>query len=266
MTQIGELAMVGALDEASDDKCPFCYKKRHDFASRKKKATAKVTSKPNQLACAKLAVKGSWSHTTAKHHLISAIQCYAKVRRLVRMASMVNYDINDPPNGIGLPTVANNIVYTVGGVGPQKFGKFAEPEKRNIAFSVMTQAKAQWHVGHHAFDIDIPPDWADEEDGDIRGHTVSYDESVIKKLLKIMDAWVEAEICAEEDDKSSTLKADMDALSKLIKDKLEMFAQDMPRSSAPFYVSRLSFDFAGEADKKRDLDDDDQPPKRKAKR
>lgn len=26
---------------------------------------------------------------------------------------MVNYDINDPPNGVGLPTVGNNIVYTV---------------------------------------------------------------------------------------------------------------------------------------------------------
>lgn len=264
MTQIGELAMAGAVDEASDDKCPFCYKARHDFPSRKAKPTAKVVSKPNQLACAKLAVKGAWNHTTAKHHLISAIQCYAKVRRLVRMASVVKYDINDPPNGVGLPTVANNIRYTVGGVGPQKFGGFDDADKRSIAFGVMAQAKAQWHVGHHAFDVEIPEDWADEQDDSAGGHTVSYDVSVIKELLKILDAWVDAEWCEEEEDQSSKLKADMDAVSKLIKDKLDMFSQDSPSSSEPFFVSRLAFDFAVDS-KKRKRDDAenklDKPPK-----
>jgi len=269
MTQIGELASVNATDEKNDDNCPFCYKKWHKFATKQANATAKVTSKPKQLDCDVLAVKGNWKHTTARHHLISAIQCYAQVRRLVRMAAMVKYDINDPPNGIGLPTVANNITYTVNGVGPQKFGKFDDDEKVEIAFNVMRQAKAQWHVGHHAFDVEIPDDWADEVDDSLLGHTVSYDQSVIKELLKILDAWVDAEWCAEDEDKSNDLIKDMDQVSELIKNKLKMFATDQPSSSAPFFVSYLAFRYAEQQSnlkkRKQDADedameDDDDPP------
>ena len=32
--------MAGAVDKASDDKCPFCYKARHEFPSKKAKPTA----------------------------------------------------------------------------------------------------------------------------------------------------------------------------------------------------------------------------------
>lgn len=267
MTQIGELVKVSAVDETKDDKCPFCYKARHDFPSKKKKPAAKVTSKPNQLACAKLPVTGPWRHTTANHHLISAIQCFAQVRRLVRMATMVGYDINDPPNGISLPTVANNIAYTINGEGPQKFGKFDDADKRAIAFAVMDQARAQWHVGHHGFEVDIPDDWGDELDDDHIGHTVSYDTTVIEELLAIMDAWVDAGWCQEEEDKSDKLKADMDQLSRTIHGKLDMFATPSPASSTPYFVSRQAFEYAtAKLKAKRDTGSMRPPKKTNAKR
>jgi hypothetical protein len=182
------------------------------------------------------------------------------------MATMVGYDVNDPPNGIPLPTVANNITHTVGGVGPQKFGKFGPVQKQQIAFAVMKQAGAQWHVGHHAFDIEFPDDWADEIDETFIGHTVSYDEAVIQELLKLMDAWVDAQFCAEPDDKSSSLKADLDQLSKDIRDKLDMFGAGKPKQSAPYFVSMLAFEYADEAGPPSEDDDDNPAPKKKAKR
>ena len=280
--------MVGLVDEQSDDKCPFCYKAVHAFPTKKEEPTAEVESKPSQLKCAMLLPRvGGWKHATAKHHLISAMQCYARVRRLVRMASLVGYDVNDPPNGIGLPTVANNIKYSLAGGTLQKFGAFEPQGKKQIAFGVMEQAKAQWHVGHHAFTVEIPDDWAEERNKSDSGHTVSYDESVIKLLLKLMDAWIALPICEEEEDKSSKLKADMDAISAEIRTKLNMFSSANPSASFPFFVSRLAFEFAVDRSptpspeetsddppsgpsKMRDLSptDDDpllEPPKKKAK-
>lgn len=263
--------MVGLVDEQNDDKCPFCYKAAHAFPTKqKKKPTAKVDSKPSQLACAKLPVVGEWNHTTAKHHLISAMQCYARVRRLVRMASLVGYDINEPPNGIGLPTVANNIKYSLAGGTLQKFGAFDASGKKQIAFGVMSQAQAQWHVGHHAFTVEIPDDWAEEQDESDAGHEVSYDESVIVLLLKLMDAWIALSICKEEEDKSSKLKDDMDAISNEIRTKLNMFSSADPSASLPFFVSRLAFEFAVDrraAQSPEDTDDDPapEPPKKKVK-
>ena len=234
---------LNAADEASDDKCPFCYKAPHEFPAKKKSPNTHVVSKPSQLGCADLPVAGPWNHTTAKHHLISAMQCFAKVRRLVRMASMVAYDINDPPNGIALPTVANNITYTVGGKGPAKYGTFSEPEKTTIAFAVMDQALAQWHVGHHAFTVEIPVDWAEEANESDLGHEVSYDQSVIKELLDILVECTRSPLCMEEDE-NSTLKEEMDGLSERIKKKLDKFGANAPRQSAPFYVSRMAHDYA----------------------
>lgn len=259
MTQLGELAAVGLVDEASDDKCPFCYKKRHDFESKKSNPNPKVVSKPAQLKCAPLPVLGTWTHTTAKHHLISAMQCYARVRRLVRMASLVDYDINDPPNGIGLPTVANNIKYAPHGGALQKFGAFNDADKRLIAFSVMRQSGAQWHVGHHAFQVEIPDNWAEELDESAGGHFASYDESVIVLLLKIMDNWAANGICDDLEDKSSKLIEDMDSISAEIRSKLNMFGGPAPLQSWPFFVSNLAFQYAVESQTPLEDEGEDDP-------
>ena len=265
MTQLGESVMVAFVaDEAADDKCPFCYKARHEFPSKKFPADSKVVSKPKDLKCAYLPVKGQWDHTTAAHHLISAMQCYAKLRRLVRMASMVGYDINNPNNGISLPTVANNITYSLDGAAPRKYGKFSEPEKRRIAFSVMRQSAAQWHVGHHAVKVDIPQDWADETEDCFLGHEVSYDESVIKELLTLLAKWVDKGWCEKEEDHSDDIKKSMDNLSGRIKSKLDCFGTASPRSSTPFFVSAMAHDYAnthGAQGSDAEPDDDDPPPR-----
>jgi hypothetical protein len=260
MTQLGESVMVALVaDTKANDKCPFCYKAKHAFASEKFAPDANVVSKPKDLHCAYLPVKGEWAHTTAAHHLISAKQCYAKVRRLVRMASMAGYDVNNPNNGISLPTVANNITYSLRGVGPQKYGRFSAPDKRAIAFAVMKQAGAQWHVGHHAVTVEIPEDWADEADDSYLGHTVSYDEAVIKELLDLMDAWVERGWCDEEDDQSEEIKKSLDDLSARIKARLDSFGTGTPRESTPFFVSDLAFEYANGYKKRKnqDLQQDD---------
>ena len=275
MPDIGELVdEPNQEDKDNNANCPFCYEASHPFESRQAAPTAVVKSKPDQLKCAMLAVGGPWPHTTAKHHLISAMQCYARVRRLARMGSSIGYDINAPPNGIGLPTVANNITYredltSAAGGARKKFGKFADPGKRVIAFAVMEQAGAQWHVGHHAVTVEIPEDWADEVDEEDVGHEVSYDESVIKLLLDLTETWVDR--CADMDDESENLKADLNQVSDAIEVKLNQFNGDEPWMSSPFFVSRLAFDFAvekhdGEDEEEEEEEEEDDPkPKKKLK-
>lgn len=248
MTEIGELV---AISNAADQKtkCPFCPNKNIDECkSKKDKIDTKVISKPNQLACTPLVPKGDVSYTTAKHHLISAKQCYAKLKRLVRMGSLAKYDINDPPNGIPLPTVANNLRYTVGTSAPRKYGKLSAAEKKIVAFSVMETEKAQWHVGHHAVTVELADKWANEEEDAPwrRGHLVSYDNEVLAKLLKLMSKFEPENECDEK--KPDNFKKEMDSLSSEIKGKLNAFKGPNPGGSSPFFVSQLAADFA-----KRDL-------------
>ncbi len=247
MTEIAELVAMNLADVEAADKCPFCYKAPHKFASRKGNSK-KVVSKPSQLKCAEVLNGGAGKHTTAKHHLICAIQCFAQVKRLVRMATMVGYDINDPPNGLGLPTFKNK--YRAMPSSPlRKYSELDDSEKQQVASRVMAATKAQWHVGHHAFEIDIPISWVEEWDaeefgeGDEVAHTVSYDEAVIEELLFLATKWVEGKICEDPDDKSKELKTDLDDFSSEIKEKLEAF-KDAPTSSAPYFVSQRAFQYA----------------------
>jgi len=244
--EILELAEMNKADAKNDDNCPFCYKKPHPYVSKQKTETT-VVSKPKQLACTPLTVVGGTPYTTARHHLISAKQCYARVKRLVRMASSIGYDINDPPNGISLPTVANNIRYTVGTTVEQKYGKLDADKKKTVAFSVMDASKAQWHVGHHAVEVEILEGWSDEEQNTkwSRGHYVQYDRAVILLLMELTDKWAKEEPC-ETDDKQKGLKTDLDAKSKFIKDHLDEFKGPEPRLSSPYFVSQLAADYAKE--------------------
>ena len=83
----------------TDEGCPFCGEKPlHDSETAdKKKMTDKVKSVPSDLGCKIIDGKsttpkrsdGDLPFTMARHHLISAKQCYAKLKPLVRMASSV---------------------------------------------------------------------------------------------------------------------------------------------------------------------------------
>jgi hypothetical protein len=218
MPQIGE--MVAASNISDDkEKCPFCPNKSlSDCKAKKQEPETKVISKPNQLNCEPLQPKGQYPYTTAKHHLISAKQCYAKLKRLVRMGSMAKYKL--------------------------MYGRLSDQEKRTVAFEVMRTEKAQWHVGHHAVEIELADGWANEEDDTPwrRGHLVQYDTEVIAKLIKLMAKFTPAQTCDET--KPDTFKSNMDALSAEIKEKLNKFKTDTPGGSSPFFVSQLSADYA----------------------
>ncbi len=252
MTDIGEIVAAANIADEKE-KCPFCPNKNMDDCKAKKNdVVKKVVSKPSQLGCKPLVSKGDFSYTTARHHLISAKQCYAKLKRCVRMGSMAEYDINNPPNGIALPTVANNLRYTVGSAINKKYGQLSASEKKKVSFSIMKTEKAQWHVGHHAVTVEICENWADEEEDTPwrRGHLASYDSEVVAQLLKILSKYDTLEPC--DDTKPNKYKSDMDALSTKIKKKLEKFKTNDPSASTPYFVSRLAYDFAVEAGDEED--------------
>jgi hypothetical protein len=253
VTEVLELAVAAANAADDDDKCPFCTDKALGACPAKKQEPVKeVVSKPDQLACGRLSPQASCPHsyTTAQHHLISAKQCYAKIKPCVRMGSMAGYDINDPPNGIALPTVANNLLYTVGDSTEQKYGKLSDAEKQEVAFAVMGSEKAQWHVGHHAVTVELLEHWSDEEEDAPwrRGHYVSYDTEVIAQLLKILSKYQPTEECDEK--KPDKFKSDMDELSGNIKGKLNEFKGLDPSGSSPFFVSQLAATYAKSRDTK----------------
>lgn len=244
MSQIGEaIAQSNIADDKT--KCPFCQDKNLDDCKAKKNdPVTKVVSKPSQLGCTPLTPKGDFAYTTAKHHLISAKQCYARLRRCVRMGSMAGYDINSPPNGIALPTVANNLRFTVGSAYKKKYGKLSPNEKKEVAFSIMRTEGAQWHVGHHAVTIEVCEYWAEEEEDTpwMRGHQTSYDNEVINQLLKILSKYDPPKPCNKT--KPDKFISDMNHLSDVIKTRLNMFKSDNPSASEPYFVSKLAYRFA----------------------
>lgn len=242
--EIGEMVSVSNTKD-SPTKCPFCPNKNLDQCkSEEKPNDEEVVSKPSQLKCAKLTASSEYSYTTAAHHLISAKQCYAKLKRLVRMGKMAGYDINAPKNGISLPTISNDLRYTVGNSTKASYGDLSITEKKTVAFQVMSDVKAQWHVGHHAVQVRIEANWAEEEQNADwrRGHLVSYDSEVLAKLLDILSKYKPESSCEEK--KVGNIKKDLDDLSDKIKAKLNKFKSGKPWESAPFFVSQLAAGFA----------------------
>jgi hypothetical protein len=255
MTEVKEL--VATMNARfKEEKCPFCQKKPvgHETGSNPdKKKPKKIVSKPSSLKCDPVSGGGVGKHTTAQHHLICAIQCFAKVRRLAAMATIIGYDINAPRNGLGLPTVKNqyDAKVTDKRTGKRKrtkmnYGKLQDDEKRVIANRVMRLTKAQWHVGDHDTELQLPDDYDTEEGGEDSEymHFFSYDGAVIERLYKIALAWIKFDVCKEEDDKRDDLKAELDKLSDDIKAKLKQFKARNPWGSLPYFVSDRAYRYA----------------------
>ena len=238
--EINELVSVVVEGPADKEKCPFCHKKAHDFPGKKRmKPSTKVVSDPDALGVQYLEGAKESYYATAAHHLISAIQCYSRVKRLVRMESLIGYDINNKINGIGLPTVWNPY-------SGQNYGDIQdEKEKQKIAFRMMKKAKGQWHVGHHAFEINLPSRWVDESGEDEVCHIVSYDTTVIQRLVELTLCFAMIDICKDNDeDAGSVLKDTMNDYSNEIKEHLEAFKGSTPWKSAPYFVSERAFEYA----------------------
>lgn len=264
MTQVAlAIAAIVAMGYGKD-KCPFCGGDEHDFDSKKGDDTEKVVSKPEQLNCSMSGGSsdrrgngeggaGKYAYTIAKHHLISAKQCYAKLPPLVRMGSLVGYDVNDPENGIGLPTTHFTLKYP--DANGKKYGSLSDLDKESVAFALMEELKAQWHVGHHSFTYSIPfedqdsgsstnEDWGDEvESKETVGHETGYDVQVLAKLIDLMLLLFNNDqpIC-KAPDVSEDVKKKFIKISDEIREDLEKF-QTVP-SQSKLYVSQKAYDYA----------------------
>jgi hypothetical protein len=268
------VAIENSIDLAKDERCPFCHKRPIGHATKNpKEVNDKVTSIPADLNCdntsswrAGTAAKrdtGDLPYTIAKHHIISAIQCYAKIRRLVRMGNMVGYDINNPNNGIGLPTTHYSLKYTDGG-SQKKYGDLDDlVGKKRVAEALMQELGAQWHVGHHAFVVKAPKTdvdtfqigGSDEKNEDDYPHETQYDILIIQRLFDFVKS-LPQDFC-EESTRDDTFKKDLDALSAEIKEKLEKFngkGGARPADSSPFFVSRRAYEYSKIADQLPNID------------
>ncbi len=264
MELMEQVNVANIEDIAKDEKCPFCHEKPIGHATDKpKEVNDKVVSIPDNLGCDNTSSwhqgketkreGGDLPYTLAKHHLISAMQCYAKIRRLVRMGNMVGYDINNKNNGIGLPTTHWSLKYIEDGK-QKKYGDLVEPDgKRKVAFALMKELGAQWHVGHHAFAVVVHKkdvdSWeeggTDEKDKHDYPHETQYDKLIIARLVNTVKRFSK-NLC-EKPERDENFKKKMDEISKEIKEKLEMFKTN-PAESSPFFVSIRAYEYSGIAD------------------
>ena len=152
------------------------------------------------------------------------------------MCKTVGYNVNNPANGISLPTCGrkalNSYATSVGTLA--KYGTLTDAEKRNVAFQIMDGLNLQWHVGHH--------DWvlAVDLDTDSISHPENYDKLVKRKLSELeRDAKQEGETICEPPDESesgSALISELNALSADIRSNVLAWIL--------FYVSAKSCEFA----------------------
>ena len=171
------------------------------------------------------------------------------------MALSAGYDINDPSNGIPLPTVKNQYrlnkndgSYPVenrqDATSAKNFGKLDDDEKITIRNHWMETLGAQWHVGNHHYEVngeneEDPEGMSDEGAID----HAPYDIEVVKALIKEGRKLIKFNLCKTDEDHSETIKNIMNAISKDIKTKLNRFKNN-PKDSYPFYVSIAALNFA----------------------
>ncbi len=242
--QVGERAeaLVDYFAEDADG-CPFCFMPRHDSPTVGDAAAEPVTSLPAELGCEPLPGAGAGRYATARHHLIPALQCFARVPRLVRMASAVSFDINHHGNGMALPTVAGPYLLD----GEQTvFGELPEQRQVLIARYWMRELGLQWHDGNghldHPLEERAPTDMEDEGSLDHPG----YDQVVIARLVRELVLLATARPCEDDEDRSPEIRKRLEDISDVeIRGRLMAFAE--PRASHPFFVSRSAWAFACEA-------------------
>lgn len=259
--EVNELATANEIEKGKNEKCPFCHVKELGHATNKKPEIVndKVTSIPANLNCNTSSwhsgkntkrKNGNLPYTMAQHHLISAMQCYAQVRRIVRMGNLVGYDINNPINGIGLPTTHYTLKYREDGK-ETKYGDLSDQGKQGVAFSLMEELGAQWHVGHHAFAVTVPKtdvdtwqnEGSDEKNQEDYPHETEYDVLIIEALFNLSKGF-EITFC-EDPKRDNKFKEAMNNISKNIKRHLEAFKTTDPTASSPFFVSRMAYDYSG---------------------
>lgn len=188
--------------------------------------------------------------TNAGHHLVSVNQCFLRekdnklrVGKLVRLAVFFGYDINNALNCILLPT--SNIHST----------KTENNELRTSAFDIMSEMKAQWHVGGHSYPISDETknhikkyfDTYPQIGVSIAGDTLisNYADLVIGELEKLQARKYKQKRCqmVDKEMKAEAFSELMNQISQNIKEKLDLF-QENSKKSYPYYVSSVALSFA----------------------
>ena len=228
MTEI--LEGIGViLPEVADNKCPICEGNEHDTTTDKKEGKGDLESKPANLGCKAIVQKpGLPNYTTAAHHLIPVNQCLRQFPRLCQMCDAVGYNANNKQNGMSLPTHGQRTQNVYDGV---KYGSLSNEDKQDVAFVVMENLDLQWHVGHHAWKLDLKTDTFP--------HPENYDKLVKLKLRNLEKnmAGNGSNICKPQNgERGKGVIDEMNNHSSKIKEKV--------RTWKKYFVSAMSCRFA----------------------
>ena len=175
-------------------------------------------------------LKGGWAY--ASHHIIPAIQVFAKFPELVKVANACGYDINCAENLIELPRVYEE----------DEPDDKSKKDKSHLAVEVMAVIGMQWHAGGHNY-----PTKDEELVRLVQSHMGRRRRVEIKNYVELVTEDVrkikipaDGIICPEK------IIMSINKVSAKVRKKLAAFKED-PKASYPYYVSRKAYFFAFKA-------------------
>lgn len=190
------------------------------------------------------------------HHLISGNQVFMAVEKksgclkyghLLMLANMCEYDINNANNCILLPSIARR-------EGP--WGTLELFEKAAKAFDVMDIMKRQWHLGGHAYTIPkdslkyYKPTGRQVLMSGTGEYFPNYAASVQSKLNQLNERYSRKRCWNKLNTPEfrNRFVKELDRTSYEIEQMLLKFAA-RPKDSYPYFVSKVSVDYAYDAPK-----------------
>lgn len=169
------------------------------------------------------------------HHIISKSDIFANVKKDdtgARLALTAGYNINNPDNGIFLPScfIEQNIDWN----------------NRDEKFKVMDATKMQIHKGNHAYFVPTPDKLTDEEKRKYPKENYSeiLTEEYKKMVSKIVNKLRAEEKCFLEEKEKQFIINSFNKFSLAVKRDIDKFKND-PKS-CKFYVSDISIIYAYE--------------------
>ena len=162
------------------------------------------------------------SEAASAHHIISGNQILKKYPELIGIALGAGYDINCKENGIFLPTLTDKTKEKL------KFHKRKSP----VAYDVMAETKRQWHLGGHSYNT--------------KTTNIQFGNYVdeVSKLLNLLEKkWLSRIVCKNDKNQDKQIISDLNSISSKIRKYLNNFQND-PKTSKPFYVSKVALEFA----------------------
>lgn len=190
----------------------------------------------------------SWGD--AAHHIISGNQIFMaknengdlRYGHLLMLANMCGYDINNAWNCILLPSL------NVADGSKSDLQKF---EKKANAFEIMDIMKKQWHLGNHGYTIPkdslkyYNPAKAQVVSSGIDVYFPNY-VTAVKSILDKLNLRYSRKCCWKKKDNEGFRQKFVAALNEIsgeIETSLNRFAKQ-PKNSYPFFVSKVSVDYA----------------------